>query len=93
MPYQFNGGNELQNQEFSDGSGLEMYDAVHRMYDQQLGRFHQLDEFGEINEEVSLFSFGHNNPLLYNDPLGLIDGLPGEKPAQLKEVVVKWRFR
>jgi RHS repeat-associated protein len=85
----FNSGNELQDGEFSDGSGLETYDAVNRMYDPQLGRFFQIDELGEANEDVSSYSFSHNNPIVFNDPLGLIDGLPGETPAVLDKVVVK----
>lgn len=71
--YRYNGGNELQNQEFSDGSGLELYDAHHRMYDPQLGRFGQLDEFGEVTSAWSPYSFGSNNPALRNDPQGLKD--------------------
>jgi len=69
--YRFNGGNELQNQEFSDGSGLEAYDATFRMYDPQLGRFWQIDPLADINENSSPYSFVFNNPIKYNDPSGL----------------------
>ena len=37
--YKFNGGNELLSGEFFDGSGLELFDAVNRLYDPQVGRF------------------------------------------------------
>jgi RHS repeat-associated protein len=67
----FNDGNELQNQEFSDGSGLELYDAVHRMYDAQIGRFWQIDEFGEATNNWSPYAFGTDNPIEFNDPFGL----------------------
>jgi len=48
-----------------------MYDAVNRMYDPQLGRFGQIDELAEASWEESPYSFAHNNPILFNDPLGL----------------------
>ncbi|HMH20151.1 MAG TPA: RHS repeat-associated core domain-containing protein [Puia sp.] len=69
--YKGNGGDELQNKEFSDGSGLEAYDADFRMYDPQIGRFWQIDPLGEINEGWSPYSFANDNPISFNDPLGL----------------------
>ena len=87
--YKFNGGNELQSNEFSDGSGLEMFDAVNRMYDPQIGRFWQIDELAEANWEWSPYEFAHNNPILLNDPLGLDpEKSTPDNPKELGEVVV-----
>ena len=69
----FNGGNEFQNGEFIDGSGLETYDAVHRMYDPQIGRFHQIDALSDVSNNYSTYSFASDNPIHRNDPLGLAD--------------------
>ncbi len=69
--YKFNGGNELQSGEFSDGSGLELYDAVHRMYDPQIGRFGQIDKLAELGIDFTPYGFARNNPIRMNDPLGL----------------------
>jgi RHS repeat-associated protein len=83
--YKFNGGNELQSGEFSDGSGLEMYDAVHRMYDHQLGRFFQIDKLSELSIDFTPYGFARNNPIRMNDPLGLKeDTVNGTSP----EVIV-----
>ncbi|MBN9386394.1 MAG: hypothetical protein J0H74_36895, partial [Chitinophagaceae bacterium] len=71
--YRYNSGNELQNKEFSDGSGLEAYDANFRMYDPQIGRFWQIDPLAEINEDWGPYTFASDNPILFNDPLGLDD--------------------
>lgn len=77
--YRFNSGNELQNKEFSDGSGLEWYDAIFRGYDPQVGRFIQVDPFAEASENWTPYAFVQNNPILYNDPYGL-DTVRGKIP-------------
>lgn len=89
--YQYNGGNELQSAEFSDGSGLEMYDAKNRMYDPQTGRFGQVDEFSEVTLGWSTYSFAFDNPIRFNDPLGLRAG-DSAHPVALPDVTVKGSY-
>ena len=79
----------MQNKEFSDGSGLEEYDASFRMYDPQLGRFGSIDPLADVFEGYSPYSFAGDNPVNYNDPLGLAGGQDtGTAKLNLDPVVV-----
>ncbi|WP_343308274.1 RHS repeat-associated core domain-containing protein [Chitinophaga niabensis] len=65
-------GNELQQKEFTDGSGLAWYDFNARTYDQQTGRFLQIDPFTDEGgqEAISPYHFSYNNPIRFSDPDG-----------------------
>jgi RHS repeat-associated protein len=70
-------GNELQNKEFSDGSGSELYDFSARIYDQQIGRFIQIDPLTEDGQEsCSPYHYSFNNPVTFSDPDGRFPIIP-----------------
>jgi RHS repeat-associated protein len=67
--YKF-GGKELQNAEFSDGSGLEIYDFSARSYDHQVGVFRQNDPHSFNYYSWTPYNYCANNPIIITDPTG-----------------------
>jgi len=62
-PYKYNAGSELEEE-------LNYYNTFYRKYDAQIGRFTGVDIRSEESAAMSVYNFGANNPVMFNDPMG-----------------------
>lgn len=84
----FNGGSEL-----TADLNVNWYQATNRVYAPDLGRFWGLDVMSDLYSSVSPMIFGYNNPIKFNDPLGLAPTVPdctecNQTATVLEEIVV-----
>ena len=83
--YKFNG-KELQNKEFSDGSGLDLYDFGARHHDPQLGRWTTIDPLAHKCYWATPYNYVQSNPINRFDPDGLTDFTLNKKTGEIREV-------
>jgi RHS repeat-associated protein len=76
--YKYNG-KDLQNKEFTDGSGLEWMDYGARMYDQQIGRWYCIDAFAEKFVNETPYNYAGNNPINLVDEGGNFKMKPSDQ--------------
>ncbi len=83
---------ELQIQEFSDFSGLNLYDFHARQHDPQIGRFLQIDPMADSYFKFTPYNYVANNPINGIDPDGrdiiFLNASTGAKGAGHAAVII-----
>lgn len=88
-------GQQQQRGEFTDESGLEWVDYGGRTYDNQIGRWNQIDPMSENSHEgITPYNYCYGNPVIYADHEGkfgflgaAIGGLIGGVASLTKSVI------
>ncbi len=57
--------------EYESSFGLNITETDFRQYDSALGRFHVMDPLSELAYDTTLYHYGFNNPILWEDSTGL----------------------
>ncbi len=83
--YKYNG-KELQSKEFTNGSGLELYNFGARQHDPQIGRWTTIDPLAQKRYWATPYNYVQNNPMIRIDPNGMTDYTLNQKTGEIKQV-------